>query len=251
MVKHLNAPNELVLMEKDAIKRDQDGIKRDLNKLDSRIHANAIQCMLHTKTHGDTSLMARLLVDVLSTDSGYRTRGLINWMRKHSPMELKGNVITLSGILGSEADVTKMVKDFPDADKSLFQLGAKRPFLIDEANAKPFWKDADNAERVVRPVFQQGVVQKFRQGLSEFDKAMANTLNGQPVDPSKPFYDGKDADKVDDIFGKISDLIAQLPKDMTRDIRKAQEEVERLKSIENVDVKEDEPTPPEGERQVA
>jgi hypothetical protein len=208
MVKHVNTTIvALVLLAKDAIKKDQDAIKHSLTKLDKSIHDNAVQCMMHAEKHGDTSLMRRLLVEVVDAKSGYRRQGLINWMRKHSPMELSKDTINLTGT---------------DAQ------GNRRPFKVEEANATPFWNDTDNREMVVRPVFQDNLVSKFKAGLSEFAKAKANTLNGKPIDPSKPFYDGKAVDEVDDILTQIQGLVDKLPQDSTREVRLAQNEIRRL-----------------------
>jgi hypothetical protein len=79
----------LVLLEKGAIKSDQDGIRVSLKDLDKRIHMNAVQCLLHAEKHGDTSLMRRLLVDIIDAKSGYRRQGIIAWMKEFSPTEYR------------------------------------------------------------------------------------------------------------------------------------------------------------------
>lgn len=194
----------LVLLSKDVIKADQDVIKSNLTKLDMAIHSNAVQCMLHAEKHGDTSLMRRLLVEVIDTKTGYRRQGLINWMRKFSPMELKGDIINLSGV-----DLK----------------GDKRPFLVEKANETPFWTDADNREMVAKPVFRSNLMSKINSSIKEFRAAIANTANGQPIDTTKPFFDGIYTDEVSAFFDKLeveaNDLNSKKP-DKTNEVRKAQ-----------------------------
>jgi len=194
----------VVLWTKEAIKADQDKIRSNLVSLDKAIHVNAVQCLLHAEKHGDTSLMRRLLIEVVDAKTGYRRQGLINWMRKHSPMELKGDIINLSGT---------------DAQ------GNKRPFKLDEADKKPFWTDSDNAERVVKPVYRDNVMSKVNSAIREFKAAIANTVNGQPIDPTKPHFDGIHADKVVDFFEQVEKLANGLPKDETRVVRQAQQQI--------------------------
>lgn len=196
------------ILGKDAIKTDQDGIKTTLAALDLRIHQNAVQCLIHAEIHGDTSLMRRLLVDIIDTKNGYRRQGLINWMRKHSPMELSADNINLSGT---------------------DEKGDKRPFLVEQANKTPFWTDKDNAERVARPVFQQALTGKFDQAIREFESALANTqvVNGKPaaINPDKAYYDGVKLDKVEAFFLAMKNNVIAFKndvKDETREVRNAQ-----------------------------
>ena len=191
------------LLGKDVIKRDQDGIKKSLTKLDMAIHNNAVQCLMHAEKHGDTSLMRRLLVDIVDAKSGYRRQGIIAWMRAYSPMELKGDVINLSG----------MTSD-----------GEKRPFKIEAADKAPFWTNAKFDEAIVKPVYRDSVMGKINAAIREFKAAVANTQDGKPIDPTKPFYDGTNIDKVDEFFGKVEAEVVVLStyKDSTKDVRAAQ-----------------------------
>lgn len=186
------------------IKDDQDVIRKNLLNLDQSIHANAVQCMIHAETHGDTSLMRRLLVDIIDAKTGYRRQGLINWMRKFSPMELKQDTINLSGTDGK---------------------GNKRPFLIEEANKTPFWTDRDNAEKVVKPVFQDTLLSPIMRAYKDIMAAAENTVKGKPVDPSKPFYDGVQPDAVVDFAKAVKALADKLPADSTREIRQTQKRI--------------------------
>lgn len=197
----------LVLMSKDAIKADQDTIRVSVLGLDRAVHNNAVQCLLHAEKHGDTSLMRRLLMDIVDVKTGYRRQGLINWMRKHSPMELKGDVINLTGTDGK---------------------GNKRPFLVEKANQTPFWTDADNAERVAKPVFKDTLMSKIDTATRDFNAAIENTVNGKPVNPDKPFYDGIHSDKVVDFFAKLKEMRDALPNDETRAVRLAQKQQAEL-----------------------
>lgn len=183
------------------IKKDQDGIRRTLTKLDAQIHANAIQCMLHCEKHRDTSLMRRLLVDIIDAKSGYRRQGLIAWMRQYSPMELSGDTINLSGM-----------KD-----------GKERPFDVQKAAETPFWS-LTREIAVVRPIYQESVLNKIEAAVREFKKAYENTgEDGKPKDASKPFYDGTHLDKVVDFFEQVEKLKGTIPADATREVRQAQE----------------------------
>jgi hypothetical protein len=195
------------VLTKDVIKGQQDGIKKALTKLDMNIHMNAVQCMIHASIHGDTSLMRRLLVEVIDAQTGYRRQGLINWMRKFSPMELKGDIINLSGLT-------------PE--------GEKRPFKIEEANATPFWTDQDNNEKVAKPVYQDTLMAGINRSIRDFNAAVANTVEGKPIDPTKPFYDGVKMAEVADFMAEVEKRANALPKDNTREVRQAQEKLQQV-----------------------
>jgi hypothetical protein len=195
-----------VLQSKDKIKSGQDKIRLSLVKLDNDVHEVAFQCILHAYKHGDTSLMTRLLVDILDPETGYRRRGLIEWMRSYTPMELKKDTINLSGTDGQ---------------------GNKRPWRLEEAYANPFRKDTRFAE-TVKPVFRDNLMNKIDAAYREFTKAIDNTLNRQPIDPAKPFYDGIHTQKVIDFFEKVKALKEELPADETRAVRVAQQQQREL-----------------------
>jgi hypothetical protein len=151
--------------------------------------------------------MTRLLTDIIDSKTGYRRQGLINWMRKFSPMELDGKKIVLSGTDGQ---------------------GNKRPFKIAEANATPFWTDKDNNERVAKPVFKDTLMSKIDTAYKEFMAAIENTANGKAIDVSKPFYDGIHSDKMTDFFTAIKSMRDELPADETLAVRKAQAKQQEL-----------------------
>jgi hypothetical protein len=222
------------VLGKDAIKSDQDGIKTTLQGLDKRIHENAVQCLIHAEIHGDTSLMRRLLVDSIGELTGYRRQGLINWMRKFSPMELTKDNINLSGVI-DEASIKALVKKFPDdLNEAMFTVGGKRPFLVKQANETPFWTDSDNAERVAKPVYRDNLTNKLDQAISEFEKALQNTLvtgtKVSPIDATKPYYDGVQLDKATEFFQSLKlnvTAFKQSYKDSTREVRVAQDTLRR------------------------
>jgi len=196
----------LKLMSKEAIKADQDIIKSNLTKLDMAIHSNAVQCLLHAEKHGDTSLMRRLLIEIIEPKgNGYRRQGLIQWMRAYSPMELKGDVITLSGVN---------------------EKGQKRPFEVETANEKPFWTDRRFAE-VVKPVYRDNLMSKINSSIKEFRSAIANTVNGKPIDPTKPYFDGVHPAELISFFDEVEKRANALPADQTRAVRKAQEDLKQ------------------------
>lgn len=213
----------LVLMDKETIKSEQDKIKVNLANVDQSIHENMIQCLLHAKEHGDTSLARRLLIDTLDgKNTGYRVQGLINAMRKFSPLELKEDNINLSGTM-TEAQAVALMKAFPELDGKL--AAGKRPFLIEQFAKTYFWKDSDNNERVAVPVYQETMVSPILRVVKDFDLAMENTVNGKPVNAAKKFYDGIHADQVAEAMSKIKEIINSLPKDSTWAVRKAQQEI--------------------------
>lgn len=195
-----NKPAVPALLSKEAIKKDQDKIRVNLLSLDKAIHENAVQCLMHAEKHGDTSLMRRLLIEVVDAKSGYRRQGLINWMRKFSPMELKGDTINLSGVTPN---------------------GEKRPFKIEEANSTPFTTDRDNAEKVARPVFQDTLLSPINRAVKQIMDAMENTINGKPIDASKPFFEGLHGDKVVEFAKFVQNKAAELPKDSTLEVHRA------------------------------
>lgn len=205
------------LLGKDVIKADQDGIRKSLIKLDASIHANAVQCLLHAEKHGDTSLMRRLLIDIVDAKSGYRRQGLIAWMRRFSPMELSGDVIKLTGTLNGEPI----------------------PFDVKTANMTPFTDIPEFAEMVQwKPVFKGGFEAKIERAIKDYRAAVENTKieNGKvmgPVDPKKPYYDGIKLDKMDTIFDQLEQVAGQFQTfaDDTAEVvaaRKQHQETERF-----------------------
>lgn len=193
----------LVLKSKDEIKSDQDLIRGTLISLDAAVHANAVQCMLHAEKHGDTSLMRRLLIDIVDEKSGYRRQGLIQWMRKYSPMELKGKDINLSGL---------------DAH------GVKRPFLVEEANLDHFAKNQQFREKV-KPLYQEVLLSKPSAFIKEIHQAMENTLNGKPIDVKKPYFAGLHGDKLVEFADYIKAGMDALPADASLTVAKAKQQI--------------------------
>lgn len=190
------------------IRKDQDLIRKNLVGLDQQVHNNAVQCLLHAQQHGDTSLMRRLLVEVIDAKTGYRRQGLIVWMRTYTPMELTQDNINLSGL----DPVT----------------GNLRPWRVQEALENPFWS-LKAADEVVKPMFQDTIMGKVNSAMKEFRAALANTVNGKPVDATKPFYDGVKAEQVAEFFNQVEILKAKLiPVDETKERRKAEEVIKRL-----------------------
>lgn len=175
------------LWDKEAIKGQQDSIRGSIVALDVMIHQNAVQCLMHAEKHGDTSLMRRLLVDILDDKTGYRRQGLIAWMRAYSPMELKSDgTINLSGLAN----------------------GIKRPFDVLTAAKTPFYLAKKFAEVALKPVYQQTLLSAMNTAIKKYRDAKANTNeDGTPIDADKPFLDLQHAKEVgefiDDVSGKV------------------------------------------------
>lgn len=166
----------IVILSTQLIKDGQDSMKPLFGSLDQLVHDNAVQCLIHAELYKDTSLLRRLLVDTLPLKGGFRRAGLINWIRYNSPCELTSDKnVNLSGV---------------------DERGNRRAFNIERAQAIPFWADTKNDEMVAKPVFRANFVSKMQAALREIDNAIANTKDGKPIDASKPFYDGVQADKV-------------------------------------------------------
>lgn len=201
------------LMEKQAIKTEQDGIRVSIVKIDAVIHSNAVQCLMHAEKHGDTSLMRRLLVDIIDAKSGYRRQGVIAWMREFSPMELVGDVIKLTGTINGE----------------------RRPWQITKANETHFTSLASAREMVpMKPIFKDNLTSKVERAAKEYRQSIENTLivAGQPPKPKdvkKPFYDGIHLDKMDAAFDKIEAILAEVQSwnDTTKDARVAAEALKK------------------------
>lgn len=197
----VNKPIKLVLMDKDAIKADQDGIRKTVLSLDMNVHGNAVQCLMHAEKHGDTSLMTRLLVDILDERTGYNRRGLIRWMREFSPMELNGKKITLTGV--------------DDA-------GNRRPFRVEQANNTPFYSSEALNQQSVKPVFQDTLLSKFDTMVKEFQTSWENTVvvNGVPsaIDNKKPFYNGTNSAQILDFIQKGKAMRDEINSDDSREI---------------------------------
>lgn len=195
------------LQGKEGIKKDQDGIRLTLVGLDAAIHANAIQCYMHAQKHGDTSLMRRLLIDIVDDKTGYRRQGLIAHMRRFTPMELSGDVIKLTGTIN----------------------GQPIPWDIETAHTTPFRDIPDFAEQIVlKPVFKAGFEGQIAKAVKAYKASIENTKieNGKvvgPIDPTKPYYSGLYLDKMDEIFDEISKAAAKFEtfKDDTAEVAAA------------------------------
>jgi hypothetical protein len=222
---------KIELLAKDVIKKAQDGIRRSLVKLDTSIHANAVQCLLHAEKNGDTSLMRRLLVDIIDAKSGYRRQGIIAWMREFSPMELHGDIIKLTGTINGE----------------------RRPFRVEEANKTPFTDLASAKEMVeLRPVFRDNLIGPLDRAIKSYRASVENTKieNGKvvgPIDPKKPFYNGLHLNKMDEGFDAIQKIVGDMMSfgDNTKDVfdarealRKAQLEANDVGATDATDVAE-------------
>jgi hypothetical protein len=212
--------------DKAAIKLDQDGIKTDLGKLDFRIQMNHMQCLMHAMLHGDTSLERRLLLDIIDEKTGYRRKGLIAHMRLFTPMELKGDIINLSGLVTAEwqAQLTKLSPGIV-----LPAIGEKRPFLLELALNHPFTSlDVAREQVAWKPFYKDTVVSRIEAANKNYRAAIANTVivageKPKPLDPSKPFYDGIHLDKMDAAFDKIEAILGEIEswKDSTKVVRDA------------------------------
>ena len=215
--------------DKTAIKLDQDGIKLDLTKLDLRIQANHMQCLMHAQAHGDTSLSRRLLMDIIDEKTGYRRKGLIVHMRLFTPMELKGDIINLSGVVTAEwlSAIAKLAVEGESLD--LPGIGEKRPWLLELALRHPFTSLSAASEMVAyKPIYKDTIVGRISAAQKSFRDSVANTLIAageppKPIDPSKPFYDGIHLDKMDAAFDKIEATLAEIESwsDSTKVVRDA------------------------------
>lgn len=196
------------LMEKSAIKKEQDGIRRTLVKLDANVHSNAVQCLIHAEKHGDTSLMRRLLVEIIDSKSGYRRQGLISWMRAFSPMELVGDTIKLTGTLAD---------------------GTRKPFDIKTADKTPFASAREFAEVTVKPFFRESFLSKLEAARREYDRAKSNTVDGKPIDKTKAFWSGLHTEDVDTFFASLDEAMVKLEAkpDNTRDVHLAKEQLNK------------------------
>ena len=189
------------LLSVDEIKLDQDSIRKTLTALDQQIHMNAVQCLMHCAEFRDTSLMVRLLTEIIDGDTtGYRRQGLIAWMKYFSPMRLSGKTINMSGKID----------------------GKEQAFHLEEAFKTPFWKLTREAPAELRPMYQQGVLGSITNAIKQFEAAMENTQNGQPIDKTKPYYKGKNADVLVNFANEVKKLAVIVPADSTKDIDQAQ-----------------------------
>lgn len=191
------------LLTADEIKLDQDSIKKSLTALDQQIHLNAVQCLMHCEKHRDTSLMVRLLVEIIDGDTtGYRRQGLIAWMKYFSPLRLSGKTINMSGKGEDEKE---------------------QPFNLEMALKTPFWRLTKEGPAVLRPLYQQGVIGAINKAIKDFEEAVANTNDqGEPIDKERPFYKGKNAATVINFTTEVKKLAVIVPADSTQDIDKAQ-----------------------------
>ena len=194
------------------IKKDQDQIKASLSALDNQVHHNAVQCLIHAEKHGDTSLMVRLLTDIIDEDkTGYRRQGLIAWMKHFSPMRLSGKTINLSG--------TVETKDGNIVRQTFDTKGAWN---------NPFWTMFKEQGEVLKPFYQQSFLSQVERAIKAMEEAISNTQDGKPINPEKPFFKGKHADTILNFAVEVKKLKAIIPSDSTmeedRAKRKAMEQ---------------------------
>lgn len=223
----------IVLESAEAIKAEQDEIKGHLTSLDKRVHANAVQCLMHAAEYGDTSLLRRLLIDTIDEVSGYRRQGLLNWVFKFSPCRLTKDTVNLSGDLTLQMK-DALIKQFEDTDtpidEAVMIVGDRAPFLIEQADATPFWTDADNAERVAKPVFRDDVLAQVDRASKALRNALANTNeDGEPIDPKKPHWEGKHSAEVVKLFDDFNAGRAKLPADNTKELVTSAQELEKAR----------------------
>lgn len=204
------------LLSADEIKLDQDGIGKDLRSLDARIHANAVQCLMHCEKHRDTSLMVRLLTEIIDGDTtGYRRQGIIAWMKYYSPMRLKGKTIDMSG------------------RKVIEGKSVEHPFDVEMALKTPFWKLTREAPAELRPMYQQGVMSAVDRAIKQFEDAVANTgPDGNPIDKTKPFYRGKNKESLVLFSQEVKKLKAVIPSDSTKDVDDAMRKQAEAANVE-------------------
>lgn len=202
------------LLSPEEIKLDQDSIKKTLTGLDQQIHLNAVQCLLHCEKHRDTSLMVRLLTEIIDGDTtGYRRQGLIAWMKYYTPMRLKGKTIDMSGKVEDKA-TGKFIE---------------QPFNVEDAFKTPFWRLTREAPSILRPMYQQGVMGEINRAIKKFEDALANTKeDGTPIDKDKPFYKGKNAATIQQFAQEVKKLAVVIPPDSTQDVDKAQQKQREL-----------------------
>lgn len=194
--------------------RRQDLFRANLITLDDEAHFLAVQALAHCAQHGDTSLMRRLLIDVLGKGktNGYRVQGLINWMRKHSPMELAGDTINLSGIVPA--------------------TGEKRRFEVEKAAKTPFWLDKANDEKVAAPVYRDTLLSPITRAIKQFKDAMANTNpDGSAKDPTKPIYVDDSTGSVQRFVESVEVMATALPVDLAKARHKAKLELARIEAM--------------------
>lgn len=206
IVKEFIAPK---LWSKEDIKKDQDAIRGVIVSLDTQIHQNAIQCVLHAEQHGDTSLMRRLLIDIVDEKTGYRRNSIILWMRAYTPMELVGDVIKLTGM---------------DAEGK-----HKRPWLIEKLVNTPFYSAKQFADPPIKPMYRDSVLGALQKAIKDFNNAKENTVvtegKATPIDKTKPFYDGVNLQAMDEAVGKVQGVVIDLSswQDSTKEARQAAE----------------------------
>lgn len=188
----------------DEIKHDQDVIGKNLGELDRMIHDNMIQCYMHCAQHRDTSLMVRLMNDIIVKDkNGYRRQGIIAHMKYFTPMRLSGNTIKLSG------------KDE--------KTGKEADFRLEQAAQTPFWELTTEGPAILKPMYQDGTLGMINRAIASFQKAVANTNEqGLPIDPTKPFYSGKNLDAMNNFVVSVKQLEAVIPIDDTKERVEAQ-----------------------------
>ncbi len=202
------------LLSSDEIKLDQDSIKKSLTALDQQVHLNAVQCLMHCHQHRDTSLMVRLLTEIIDADTtGYRRQGLIAWMKYFSPMRLSGKTINMGGKVLDEA-TGKMVE---------------QPFDLEKAMLTHFWKLTREAPAQLKPIYQQGVMGSIQKAIKDFEDAVSNTNEaGEPINKDRPYYRGQNSAVLFNFATEVKKLAAIVPSDSTKDVDMAQKKQAEL-----------------------
>lgn len=190
------------LLEKDEQKKLQDAFKTDMTSLSERFHELLVQALMHAQKHREPSMMVRLLTEIVQEDdNGMYRKGAIAWMTYFSPLRLSAKSIKFSG-----------------KDKD----GKEQPFRLLEAGAKPYWKLVKQGEAILHPMYQDGPLSQINRAIKSFQAAVANTNEkGEPINPDKPFYDGKHRDQMLAFMVNVKQLEAVIPLDDTKEIRLA------------------------------
>src|SRR5665213_1152087 len=116
-------------------------VVKDITGIDQKVHAAAIQCLLHAEATGDCTLMERLfkaLPQASNGSGGYLAEGLKPWLRKFTP------------IVASGVDWKLRKNRKPDAWK------------IQEALDNPFWTLVAVQEAAQRMFSEKSIIDSLK-----------------------------------------------------------------------------------------
>ena len=160
-------------------------LAKDMSSIDVRVHALAVQCIMHAQEHGDVTLMQRLYQSLpnpgnkakgVKGTGGYLVQGLTTWLRMYTPIR-------------ASAPDWKLKDKRTDADWKI-QEAIEHPFwtlaeVSDAANKAAKWTEATLIQRIKSLMTQ--LEDRVSKGEFEGDPEHAKALMSNVIQAADKF----------------------------------------------------------------